>query len=195
MFRINKQYEKKSIKTFLMVAICVITFCIVLSNQKEITANPNDHQTDVWDRFYYNYDFSPNIDYRYMFGQSTYINPNHLPSNPTTQNIRRDRHIADTPLPYGIFSAIIDTYHANILFATWVDEQGVLPFVLNNPNSIADFDTLFLGINNQDWLNPNPLNIFNFGEGQDPIRLNTSTIQSSESQGSNTGFLPPTSFN
>ena len=156
--------------------------------------NINDHHTSAWDRFHHNYHFTSNIDFRHIFGRPTYASASLLQPNPSTQNIRRDRNVANAPLPYGVFSATIDTYRTNPFFATWVNEQGGLPFVLDNPNALAQFDILLLGANSRDWLKPNPLNMFDVGRGQEPMLLNTSQMLPPEMQGSNAGFLPPTSL-
>jgi len=134
------------------------------SNGRPDTVNINDHSTSVWNRFSYNYRFSSGADHRHIFGTPTHVSERMMMSrlNIMPQNIRSDRNVSAAPLPYGIFSAIIDTYNANPFFATWVNDNGGLSFVLDNPGVLAEFDTLGLGINNQDWLNPNPMNIQNF---------------------------------
>jgi len=155
--------------------------------------NQNDHHTNVWDRFSHNYIFTSGPDFRHVLGSPTYVSAGQVRQDPATQNVRRDRNVAQMPLPYGIFSAIVETYHANPTFATWVNLHGGLPFVLENPNVLEQFDTMLLGINNLDWQNPNPVNMFNVGQGQEPMIMNTSQMPPG-SLGNNSGFLPPTSI-
>jgi len=109
--------------------------------------NLNDFHTDIWDRFVFNYTFTSGPDFRHVLGSPTYVSASQVRRDPAGMNVRRDKNVAYTPLPYGIFSAIVDTYISNPYFASWVNEQGGLPFVLENPHRIPYFDTLMLGIN------------------------------------------------
>jgi len=129
----------------------------------------NDHHTNVWQRFTFNYNFVSGPDFGHVFGSSTQVSAGQVRQNPAWQNVRTDRNVAQAPLPYGVFSAIVATYNANPFFATWVNERGGLPFVLDNPNILAQFDTLGHGIN-APWQSPGFSNM---------------------EQG---GFLPPTSI-
>jgi len=144
-----------------------------------------------------NYNFTSGSDFRYALGRPT-IHTGNVTPNPLTQNIRRDRHAAHLPVSYGVFSGIFDTPLANPSFARQL-AQPSQPFQLQDPNSLTQFDTLQMGANAPntiDWQHPNPINMFNVGEGGEPFRQSTGTIHGQSVLGplDNSGFLPSTSI-
>ena len=111
------------------------------------SVNTNDHHTSSWDRFGpFNYQFSSGPDFSHTFGGHTFT-PTYTPDR-SFANIRRDRHAADRPLPYGIFSSITSTPMVNPSFQQSVfTTNQQQPFVMPNPSAISRFDTTFQGAN------------------------------------------------
>jgi sortase A len=82
------------------------------------TADPNtsytseqDYDTDNSARFTWDYSFESGVDYDEALGQPT--TTDQTVSDPSNQNIRRNKDVSDEPLPYGVYSAEIDTDQAN----------------------------------------------------------------------------------
>jgi len=96
--------------------------------------NENDFHTASWDRFGpMNYQFSSGANWNQIFGRHTFA-PNFTPDT-TFQNIRRDRHAAHRPLPYGIFSSVVSTPMVNPTFQQAVHHTNQQqPFVTQNPH-------------------------------------------------------------
>ncbi|MCL2574300.1 MAG: hypothetical protein FWE34_07110 [Defluviitaleaceae bacterium] len=95
--------------------------------------NQNDFHTSSWDRFGpMNYRFSTGPDWNQTFGRHTFA-PNFTPDS-TFQNVRRDRHASDMPLPYGIFSSIVATPMVNPIFRQSVFQSNQQqPFITQTP--------------------------------------------------------------
>ena len=112
---------------------------------------PMEHQWPSQDRGHapvherigpFNYQFVSGPDWSGTFGNPTtvHVSTMILP-DPSTQNIRRDRHASDLPLPYGVFSSIVDTPMANPSFQqalAWSNEWQ--PFMTEVPPPALRFD-------------------------------------------------------
>ena len=122
--------------------------------------NENDFHTAAWDRFSFNYEFTSGADHRFDLGRPTTWNGD-VPTDIFSANIRRDRHVALVPPRYGIFSGYIPTFPRNNFFQQPVHPAFWLSPELENPNALAAFDTLRMGVNAPAL--GNPMNMHNVG--------------------------------
>jgi hypothetical protein len=134
------------------------------------TINENDFHTAEWARFWFNYFFSSGMDYRYDLGRPTTFS-GFVPVDVYSVNIRRDANTSFLPPQYGISSGFIPTNPSNILFPPVPNLAYFTAWLLENPDMIPLFDTLFMGVNAPPL--DNPMNMQNVGGGN---------------------FLPPTSI-
>jgi len=163
----------------------------------------NDHHTSQWARFHFNYHFTSGMNYRYDLGRPTTFD-SFVPVDVFTVNVRRDANVSFRPPSYGIFSGEFATDPSNRFFSQPVNPNFRF-FELENPNVMARYDTLLMGVNAPHL--GNPINMHNVGTpgtlphtsigGNDiiPFGVTNSNYTTSmvNTQFSN-GFLPPTSI-
>ena len=96
--------------------------------------NANDFHTASWHRFGpMNYQFRSGPDWNQVFGRHTFAST--FTPDTTFQNVRRDRHAAHSPLPYGIFSAVVSTPMVNPTFQHSVHRTNQQqPFIIQDPH-------------------------------------------------------------
>jgi len=138
--------------------------------------NVNDRHTNQWDRFHFNYHFTSGMDYRTDLGRPTTFN-GFVPVNVYNVNFRRDANVSLRPPAHGVFSGNFATDPSNRFFQQPVNPRFHRPFELGDPNALANFDTMQMGINARPTNN----------------RPNTD-IPTTPSNGGTGGFLPPTSI-
>lgn len=148
--------KNKNIATLGIMALSIVTGFIItnpieaLGNNSSLHAtyglgsgqgryqsiNENDFHTNVGDRFGpFNYQFTSGPDFNQVFGRHTYTST--FERDTSAINIRRDRHAAGKPLPYGIFSSITPTPMVNPSFFQNIQSTNQKqPFVTHNPNII-----------------------------------------------------------
>ncbi len=73
----------------------------------------NDYNTDSWDRFTYNYEFSTGVDYGEALGKATTTD---IVVEPAIQNVRVNKDYAYAPTAYGFFSGEFATSLLNPYF-------------------------------------------------------------------------------
>jgi len=134
------------------------------------TINENDFHTDSWERFWFNYFFTSGMNYRFDLGTPTSFT-GFVPVDVYSVNVRRDANTSSLPPQYGIFSGFFPTNPSNIFFPPMPNPAFFTALLLENPDMIPLFDTLFMGVNAPPV--ENPLNMNNVGSGN---------------------FLPPTSI-
>ena len=163
-----KQY-RKSILFKRLLAIGTISFTLVMSpiivsantqaphqthgwgrgEGRYQPVNINDFHTASWYRFGpFNYSFRSGPDFDHIFGSHTHVT--FFTPDTSMQNIRRDRHASDRPLPYGVFSSITPTPLINPSFQQSLQRTNQQqPFIFQSPNPTSSFNTAFIGSSSQ----------------------------------------------
>ena len=117
------------------------------------TVNVNDFHTPAWERFHFNYHFTPTTDHRFELGTPTSFH-GFVPVDVHSVNIRRDANVSFTPPGYGIFSGNIPTDPSNKLIPQPVNPHFHQPNMIDSANLNPAFDTLQMGVNAQPIGNP-----------------------------------------
>lgn len=144
--------------------ISVVILVLLLAQISVYATQP----TPPWERLNYSYHFTPAMDYRAELGQPTSFS-GIVPTDVFTANVRVDANVALQPPSYGIFSGVIPTLPFSTLFPQPTNFWG--GFGAGDLNTIAQFDTMQMGVNSQPL--GHSINIQNVDGG---------------------GFLPPTSL-
>jgi len=116
------------------------------ANGRTDTVNINDYHSSSWDRFSHNYQFSSGGNLSYELGSPTTYG-GHVQLDVYSANIRRDKNMAYMPPSYGVFSGNVATHPANDLFERPMNPVYWTVYPRADPNIIAIYDTLQIGVN------------------------------------------------
>ena len=115
-------------------------------NGRTDTVNINDYHSNSWDRFTHNYQFNSGGNLSYELGSPTTYS-GHVQLDIYSANIRRDKNMAYVPPSYGVFSGNVATYPTNDLFERPTNPAYWTVYPRVDPNVIAVYDTLLIGVN------------------------------------------------